>query len=113
MKTTTTILCASLAALAAVPAHAQGAQAQSNFRYGVSASILVPLNDMGIESSTGFGLSVFVEYKFTDFMGTRVRYEYTKFGNKEATITISGEPILDLPISTGTTKQSCSRPRPT
>jgi len=108
MKTTTTILCASLAALAAVPAHAQGAQAQSNFRYGVSASILAPLNDMGIESSTGFGLAVFVEYKFTDFMGTRLRYEYTKFGNKEATVTSSIDPMYDSTNSYSSTMQSPS-----
>jgi len=84
MKPTTTILCASLAALAAVPAAAQAA----TFRLGVSANVTAPMNDMGNKSAAGFGLAGFTEMRLTDNMAMRLRYEYTKLGGQEEALNL-------------------------
>jgi len=87
---TTTILCASLAALAAVPA-----TAQELFRFGLSANIAAPMNDISKKSANGYGLAGFAEIKITESTSMRIRYEYTMMGGKEEEVT-ANDPLVGL-----------------
>jgi len=86
MKPATTILCASLAALAAAPSFAQ-----EKYSYGLSASHCSPLSDLGGIHGNGFGLAGFAERRFTRLMAGRLRVEYMGLGGREV---LSQEPLI-------------------
>jgi hypothetical protein len=86
MKATTTILCASLAILAAAPSFAQEA-----YGFGLSASHCSPIGDLGGIHGNGFGLAGFAERRFTRLMAGRLRVEYMGLGDKEM---LYQEPLI-------------------
>ncbi|MDR2562161.1 MAG: outer membrane beta-barrel protein [Holophagales bacterium] len=82
MKITTTILCASLAILAAAPAFAQ-----DKYSFGLLGSSMMSSNDeLKKLTGVGFGLGGFVERSFDDGIACRFRAEYTILGDKEQTV---------------------------
>jgi hypothetical protein len=78
IKTTISILCASLVALTAAPSFAQEA-----YSFGLSASAVYPFGDLGGVHGNGFGLAGFAERRFTRLMAGRLRVEYIGLGDKE------------------------------
>ena len=82
MKPATTLLCASLAALAAAPSFAQ-----EKYSYGLMGSSMMSSNDEFTKlTGAGFGLGGFVERRFDDDTACRLRVEYIWLGDKEQTL---------------------------
>ena len=86
LKTAISILCASLAALAAAPSFAQ-----DKYNFGLSASSVYPFGDLGGVHGNGVGLAGFAERRFTRLMAGRLRAEYMGLGGKEV---LYQEPLI-------------------